>query len=78
MPIDYRAPAELFLAKPMKGSRSKYRRFSTAAGALRYAVEDLRIPKAFGAWLQVGDERFSSSEIQRLYEGDDYPLPKSK
>jgi hypothetical protein len=74
--FDYKAPAELFLSKPAKGSRTKYRRFATAAEALRYAVEDLRIPKAFGAWLEVGDERFSSSEIQRLYEADDYPLRK--
>jgi hypothetical protein len=74
--FDYNAPAELFLSKPAKGSRTKYRRFATAAEALRYAVEDLRIPKAFGAWLEVGDERFSSSEIQRLYDADDYPLRK--
>ena len=67
--FDYNAPAELFLSKPAKGSRTKYRRFATAAEALRYAVEDLRTPKAFGAWLEVGDERFNSSEIQRLYEG---------
>ena len=69
----YHAPAELFLAK---GSRTKYRRFATAAKAIRYAVEDLRTPRAFGAWLEVGDERFNSSEIQRLYEVDDYPLRK--
>ena len=52
------------------------RRFATAAEAFRYAVEDLRTPKAFGAWLEVGDERFNSSEIQRLYEAEDYPLRK--
>ena len=74
--FDYDAPAELFLSKPAKGSRSKYRRFATAAQALRYAVEDLRTPKAFGAWLEVGNERFSSGEIQRLYEAEDCPLRK--
>ena len=58
-------------------SDTKYRRFATAAEALRYAVEDLRIPKAFGAWLEVGDARFNSSEILRLYEADDYPLRMS-
>ena len=73
-PFDYNAPAELFLAKPTKGSRTKYRRFATAAEAIRYAVEDLRTPKAFGAWLEVGDERFNSIEIQRLYEASDYRL----
>ena len=66
--FDYSAPAELFLSKPTKGCRTKYRRFATAAEALRFAVEDLRVPKAFGAWLEVGDERFNSTEIQRLYE----------
>jgi hypothetical protein len=62
----------------MKGSRSKYRRFETAAEALRYAVEDLRTPRAFGAWLQVGDQRFNSVEIQRPYEDGEYPLRKSE
>ena len=66
-PFDYNAPAELFLAKRTK-SRENYRRFVTAAEAIRYAVETLRTPKAFGAWLEVGDERFSSTEIERLYE----------
>jgi hypothetical protein len=74
-PFDYNAPAELFLAKRTK-SRENYRRFATAAEAIRYAVEDLRAPKAFGAWLEVGDERFNSTEIQRLYEAADYPLRK--
>ena len=76
MSFDYNAPAELFLSKRVGYTREKYRRFATAAEAIRYAVEDLQTPKAFGAWLQVGDERFSSSEIQRLYEADDYPLRK--
>jgi hypothetical protein len=64
--FDYNAPAELFLAKPAKGSSTKYRRFATAAEAIRYAVEDLRTPRAFGAWLQVGDQRFNSVEIRIL------------
>ena len=33
---------------------------------------------AFGAHLEVGDERFDSSEIERLYEAADYPLRKSE
>jgi len=74
--FDYNAPAELFLAKRTKSSREKYRRFATAAEAIRYAVEDLRTPRAFGTWLEVGDERFNSNEIQQLYEAKDYPLRK--
>jgi hypothetical protein len=76
MSFDYSAPAELFLSKRTKIGRKNYQRFTTAAEAIRYAVEDLRTPKALGAWLQVGDERFNSSEIQRLYEAADFPLRK--
>jgi hypothetical protein len=76
MPFDYSAPAEPFLAKRTKSNRENYRRFATAAEAIRYAVETLRTPKALGACLQVGDERFNSTEIQRLCEADEYPLRK--
>jgi hypothetical protein len=44
MSFDYTAPAELFLSKQAKNSRTKYRRFTTAAEAIRYAVEELRTP----------------------------------
>ena len=77
MSFDYAAPAELFLSKQPKNSRIKYRRFATAAEAIRYAVEDLRTPRALGAWMQVGDERFNSDDIQRLYDDCDFPLRKS-
>jgi len=70
-PFDYNVAAELFLAK-----RAKKNYWRTAAEAIRFAVENLRTPKALGAWLQVGDERFNSIEIQRLYEAADYPLRK--
>ena len=75
--FDYSSPAELFLSK-RRVRHTEYRRFATAAEAIRYAVEILRTPRAFGAWLQVGDERFNSNEIQRLYESSDYPLRKSE
>jgi hypothetical protein len=54
MSFDYTATAELFLAKRTKSSRENYRRFATAAEAIRYAVEDLRTARAHGAWMQVG------------------------
>ncbi len=30
--------------------------------------------RTLGAWMPVGDERFDSEEIHRLYEREDYPL----
>jgi hypothetical protein len=38
------------------------------------AVEDFPAMRALGAWMLVGDERYDSHEIHRLYESDDYPL----
>src|SRR5262249_55541542 len=51
----------------------RYRRFATAAEAIRFAVEELPAV-ALGAWMQVGDQRFDADDIQRLYESDDFPL----
>jgi hypothetical protein len=70
MSFDYKAPAGLFLSKVAKGSL-KYRRFATAAEALRFAIEELHTHQTF-------DGLGTSSEIQRLYEAVDYPLRKSK
>jgi hypothetical protein len=76
MTFDYCSPAELFTAKRKGGSRQRlgYRRFATAAEAIRFAVEEFPAMRALGAWMLVGDERYDSEEIHRLYESDDYPL----
>jgi hypothetical protein len=76
MTFDYRSPAELFTANRKGGPRQKlgYRRFATAAEAIRFAVEDFPAMRALGAWMQVGDQRFGGDDIRRLYERDDYPL----
>ena len=77
MTFDYGIPAELFMGK-RKGGRQqlRYRRFATAAEAIRFAVEELPALRTLGAWMQVGGERFDSDDIQRLYESDDYPLQR--
>ena len=73
--FDYSSPAELYLSK--RGRRqTEYRRFATAAEAISYAVEELRGLRSLTAWMQVGDERFSSEEIETLYAAGEYPLRK--
>ena len=76
MTFDYCSQAELFIAKREGSPRKRvvYRRFATAAEAIRFAVEVFPAMRTLGAWLQVGDERFDNEEIQRLYESEDYPL----
>ncbi len=80
MKFDYETPAELFMAKRKGGARQplKYRRFGTAAEAIRFAIEDLPAVRTLGAWLQVGDERFDVDAIQQLYDSADYPLKRPK
>ena len=74
--FDYSSPAELYLSR-RRGRHTDYRRFATAAEAIHFAVEELRARRSISAWMQVGDERFNKDEINRLYDGGDYPLRKS-
>lgn len=72
--FDYNAPAELFPAKVRR--RIHYRRFDTAAEAIRFAIEELPAPSLAGAYMQVEDERFAGEEIRELYESTAYPLAR--
>jgi hypothetical protein len=67
------------MAKRKGGARQplKYRRFGTAAEAIRFAIEDLPAVRTLGAWLQVGDERFDVDAIQELYDSAEYPLKRN-
>ena len=56
MEFDYRSPAELFIPKRSAGRRHQrisYRRFATAAEAIRFAVEEFPAVRTLGAWMQV-------------------------
>jgi hypothetical protein len=76
--FDYGVPAELFMPKAKRGGRQSlgYRPFTTAADAICFAVEQFPAVRTLGAWMQVGDERFSGDEIRQLYESSDYPLTR--
>jgi len=76
MTFDYAASAELFIPKKGKsGARQplSYRRFPTAAEAIRFAVEEFPAIRTVGAWMRVGDESFDCDDIRRLYESNSYP-----
>ena len=75
--FDYNTPAELFPCRSKKGNRPVgYRRFDTAAEAIRYAVEDMSPDFLPGTVIEVNDERLDGSRIRELYDSTAYPLER--
>jgi hypothetical protein len=77
MDFDYNAPADFFPARGRMGRSIHYRRFDTAAEAIRFAVEELPPPLLLGAYLQVDDERFAADQIRALYASAAYPFART-
>jgi hypothetical protein len=77
--IDYAAPSELFPCRSRKARKPVgYKRFSNAAEAIRFAMEDLPPDLLLGASLEVEEERFDSDGIRELYESDAFPLARRR
>ena len=73
--FDYSTEAELFplvrlRRKFTKGGLVGYKRFTSAAEAIRFAVEQLPPDLLRGAYLEAAEERFDASGIRQLYESD--------
>jgi hypothetical protein len=73
--FDFSSEAELFPARSQKHKRRVvgYRRFSHAADAIRFAVEELPPEQLVGAYLEVAEERYGGDEIRCLYDRPDFP-----
>ncbi|MCX7314043.1 MAG: hypothetical protein NTV56_20605 [Alphaproteobacteria bacterium] len=76
--FDYGAPAELYPSRIKKGrGRITYKRFNTAAEALRFAIEEIPPAVLLGAYLEVDEARFGVAEIRFLYDSAAYPLKRT-
>jgi hypothetical protein len=76
--FDYGVDAELFPPLNRKYRRQSlgYRRFVRAADAIRFAIEELPPELLLGAFLEVDGERYGREQIRRLYDSNDFPLPR--
>ena len=76
--FDYNCAAELFAMRRRLPRRQPfgYKRFTQAAQAIRFAIEELPAECLVGADLEVDERRYGSDDIRRLYEQAEYPLTR--
>ncbi|MGQ7791159.1 hypothetical protein ACUN0C_01985 [Faunimonas sp. B44] len=76
--FDYDLPAELYAgrARGVRGGAMGYRRFGTAAEAIRYAIEEIPAPMLPGVAIETGEDRIDFERIRRLYDRPEYPLAR--
>ncbi|MBB4278897.1 hypothetical protein [Rhizobium mongolense] len=78
-PFDYSAAAGLYPCKTVRRtSHLRYKRFDSAAEALRFAIEDMPASMLRGSVLEVEEARFDGVQMQKFYEADAYPLSRRK
>lgn len=78
--FDFSEPAELFGGGSWAGRPTtiSYRRFETAAEAVRFAMEELDDRARRPCVLEANERRFNHTEISKLYDRRDYPLERLK
>ncbi|WP_337271512.1 hypothetical protein [Oryzifoliimicrobium ureilyticus] len=75
--FDYTGGAGLYTGKSKAGtSGPRYRRFETAAEALRFAIEDMPQSQQRGSMLEIDEARFDQKQIRALYDAPGYPLSR--
>ncbi|MEK1892429.1 MAG: hypothetical protein AAAB20_03930 [Rhizobium sp.] len=73
--FNYMTEAGLYAGTKLRGvSAPRYRRFETAAEAVRFAIEEMPERQLRGSVLEVDEARFDDRQIRMLYDDPGYPL----
>jgi hypothetical protein len=78
--FDYDAPAGVFTrsAPGRRGGAAKYKRFDSAAEAIRYIIEEVPAPLWPGITVETGDETLDHRQILELYDSRGYPFTRNR
>lgn len=69
MTVNLNTASELYLGRDRQTALALGpRRFRTASGAIRFAMEQAAPVSRRGAFLQVGDRQFEEPQLSRLYK----------
>lgn len=75
--FNYAASAELYPSRRYaKSQQTQYRRFRSAADAIRYMIEDMPSSWLAGSVLEVDEKRYEGAAIRVLYDAAGYPLER--
>ena len=73
--FDYTIEAGLFPGKKSLRSQGvRYKRFETAAEAVRFAIEEMPSSQLRGSVMETDQARFDDKQIRMLYDSLDFPL----
>lgn len=72
--MNWATPADLYSGATLRPRGSRYKRFSSAAEAVRFAVEELSPTALRSTAIESDDKRHEGGAIRTLYYSEDYPL----
>jgi hypothetical protein len=75
----YGNPSELYYHTRRKRPGSlTYRRFATAAEAIRFAMENVPPADLAHCYLDIEGERYEADQLRELYASAEYPLKRGE
>ena len=72
--MNWATPADLYSSAALRPRGSRYKRFPSAAEAVRFAIEELPPAALRSTAIESDEKRHEGDAIRMLYYSEDYPL----